>query len=53
MWFALLLAGLTGFFVRKRWWGAAAFTVMVFIASLWFALLMILNMIIVGRSIGF
>lgn len=53
MLFSLLLAGLTGFFVWKKKWGLAVFSGMLFFYFLWSALLMLLNMIVVGRSIGF
>lgn len=50
---SLIFAVLAGFFIRKRWWGAAAFCGMMFLYFLWLALLVILNIAIVGQRMNF
>jgi hypothetical protein len=50
---SLLLAGLTAFFVKKKWWGAATFTGMMWFYFLWEAMLVLLNAMFIGKSMGF
>ena len=50
---SLLLAGLCGFFVWKKWWGAAVLSALLFFYFLWAAMLVLLNAMWISQRTGF
>jgi hypothetical protein len=50
---SLLLAGLTGFFVWKKWWGAAVLSAMAWFTFLWLDMLVLLNAMWISQRTGF